>query len=134
MTPAPSTGQWQTVLWAMDLSGGGNWTDLAAKTGDITGDGVPEVVVGFRLVGTAHTLALDAVRRNGTAMPSVFHHGDVENYGRATVLDGHLTEYERETETTGTKYVDTCTEAGCHRGSGSPVPVWSNDEPPTDFP
>ena len=131
MTPS-SAGPWQTVLWAMDESGGGRWTALGVKSGDISGDGTAEIVVGFRMVGTAHTLALDAVRRTGTAMPSAFYHSDL-TMGRATVGGGHLTEYRQDDATHGTRFVDSCSSASCDRGTGTPVP-WTDTSPPNEFP
>jgi hypothetical protein len=84
-----TTGNWVTSLYAIGDSG--SFTGITAKSADITGDGRPEILVGFRMVGTNHVLNLDGVRRTSTSDPLVIIHRELVN-GRATISGG-LTDY-----------------------------------------
>ena len=85
-------GGWVLWLEASDPAGE-RWSDVNVLTADLTSDGVPEVVVGFRSVGEAQTLEVDIVGYPGTAVPEVLAHLDPAPRGSVIVSAGTLQEY-----------------------------------------
>jgi hypothetical protein len=113
-----TAGAWVTALYYTDDSGG--VTAIYAKTADITGDGSPEITVGYRYPGTQPLLRLDGVRRVGTGSPTVVLHRQLTR-GRAVISGGKLTDYSANPDTTYVKTVITYS-AGAFHGVVSTVP------------
>ncbi|MFY9614380.1 MAG: hypothetical protein WAT58_03180 [Candidatus Dormiibacterota bacterium] len=118
-----TTGNWVTALYAIGDSG--SFTAITAKSADITGDGRPEILVGFRMVGTNHVLNLDGVRRTSTSDPLVIIHRELVN-GKAT-SSGGLTDYSAA----GGGYTKTVITYGGSSFHGTSSTVAS--APPGDF-
>lgn len=69
----PASGGWVEWLQASD-GGGGMWTDVNVVPADLTGDGVPEFVVGSRSSDEKKTLDLDVVSYTEAGLPQVVAH------------------------------------------------------------
>ena len=91
MTSGPSDTAWHVKLYAID-DPGGNFVAITVKSGDITGDGQPEILVGIRMVGTGQVLNLDGVQRLSGHDPAVIIHRELVR-GHAVVGSGNLTDY-----------------------------------------
>lgn len=126
MTNSDGAGYWKTKLYR--IGGPGEFTALTVKTGDLTGDGVPEVLVGFRSPGTQPLLSLDGVQRTTGHDPKVVVHRELTR-GRAVVSGGTLTDYSANPDTTYVKTVITYS-GGAFHGTTSSVPT----APAGDFP
>ncbi len=91
MTTGPSDTAWHVKLYAID-DPGGNFVAITVKSGDITGDGQPEILVGIRMVGTGQVLNLDGVQRLSGHDPAVIIHRELVR-GHAVLGSGNLTDY-----------------------------------------
>jgi hypothetical protein len=75
------------VLWAFDDTGFG-WASIAVVAHDLTGDGVDELIVGFRNAGSGGFLDLDVVANDG----QVVLHRSLDR-GAADLVDGTLMDF-----------------------------------------
>jgi hypothetical protein len=82
--------RWRSVLVASD-SDASRFGSVRARTEDLTADGTPEVVFGFRGVGTGGILQVDVVAAPG----DVVLHRDLDK-GDAAVRDGKLETWEAQ--------------------------------------
>jgi hypothetical protein len=86
-------GGWAEQLSADDL-GGQRWADIAVLPADLTGDGVPELLVGFRGLGDREPLELDVVGYGQDGAVEVIAHPDRADRGSVVVnAAGELLEY-----------------------------------------
>lgn len=83
---------WVEWLQAADPSGE-QWSDVNVVPSDLTGDGVPELLVGFRSVGDAQTLEYDIVGYSEAAVPEVLAHPEPAPKGSVIVSAGTVQEY-----------------------------------------
>ncbi len=83
---------WVEWLQASD-GGGGKWADVNVVAADLTGDGVPELLVGFRSSDEKKTLDLDVVSYTENGLPQVVAHPDPAALGSVVVSGGNLDEY-----------------------------------------
>jgi hypothetical protein len=63
---------------------------------DLTGDGVPELLVGFRSLGEADLLEFDIVGYDEDAVPQVLAHPDPASKGSVIVSAGTVQEYSAQ--------------------------------------
>lgn len=92
LTFVPEEGGWVEWLQAAD-PGGERWADVGVIESDLTGDGVPELVVGFRSLGEEATLAYDIVGYSQDLLPEVLAHPDPTTKGVVVVSAGTIQEY-----------------------------------------
>jgi hypothetical protein len=90
LTFVEAAGGWVVRLRAADDTGE-SYTGVKATAVDLTGDGKPELIVGFRNQGSADFLNLDLVHRSGTS-PSVVAHREL-SHGSAHTETGALVDY-----------------------------------------
>jgi hypothetical protein len=88
----PDAGGWVEWLLAEDPTGE-RWSDVNVLTADLTGDGVSELLVGFRGVGGALRLDFDIVGYGQDAVPEVLAHPDAAGRGSVVISGGAILEY-----------------------------------------
>lgn len=91
-TFVPDAGGWVEWLAASDPAGG-RWSDVNVLPADLTGDGVPELVVGFRGADERATLEYDIVGYGESGVPSVIAHPQAAARGVVVVSGGQIQEY-----------------------------------------
>jgi hypothetical protein len=91
-TYVPDAGGWVEWLQAADPSGE-RWSDANVLPADLTGDGVPELVVGFRGSDEFLTLEYDIVGYGQDGLPTVLAHPDPPLRGALVVSAGEMQEY-----------------------------------------
>ena len=91
-TFVPEEGGWVRWLEAADPAGE-RWSDVNVLAADLTGDGVAELLVGFRSIGEAQTLEYDIVGYSESAVPEVLAHPDAATKGSVIVSAGTIQEY-----------------------------------------
>jgi hypothetical protein len=91
-THVPDAGGWVEWLQASDPAGE-RWSDVNVLPADLTGDGVPELLVGFRGVDELQTLEYDIVGYGEGGLPSVLAHPDPAPRGSLVVASGQLQDY-----------------------------------------
>ena len=94
-TYVPDEGGWVQWLEASDPAGE-RWSDVNVLAADLTGDGVPELLVGFRSIDEAQTLAYDIVGYSESAVPEVLAHPDPATRGSVIVSAGTIQEYSAQ--------------------------------------
>ena len=85
-------GGWVEWLQAGDPTGE-RWSDVNVLESDLTGDGVAELLVGFRGVGEDRTLEYDIVGYGEDGVPDVLAHPDPAPMGSVVVSAGAILEY-----------------------------------------
>lgn len=90
-----TAGGWYPSLSASD-PGGSRWTNVTATAVDLTGDGLPEIVVGYRLKGPRETLEYDIVGFPVGGAPRVLAHVGGLGRGSAVVAGGVVDDYAAE--------------------------------------
>jgi hypothetical protein len=99
LTWSQGSGAWLVdLMFANDGAGPGkvpelDLTSVKVKAADLSGDGRPELVFGFRSVGTGQYLSYDVVTDSPTSGPSVGASRQGLAKGQATVANGAITEY-----------------------------------------
>jgi len=88
----PETNGWVEWLQAADPTGD-QWSDVNVIPSDLTGDGVPELLVGFRRTNEATSLDLDIVGFGQDNLPVVLAHPDLAPRGSVVVTGGTVQEY-----------------------------------------
>lgn len=91
-TYVPDTGGWVEWLQAADPTGE-TWSDVNVVASDLTGDGVDELVVGFRRTDEAETLDVDIVGYGQDNLPIVLAHPEPAARGVVVLTGGALHEY-----------------------------------------
>ena len=94
-TFVPEEGGWVRWLEASDPAGE-RWSDVNVLAADLTSDGVPELLVGFRSVGEAQTLEYDIVGYSEAAVPEALAHPDAAPKGSVIVSAGTIQEYSAQ--------------------------------------
>jgi hypothetical protein len=93
LTYSPSEGGWVERLSADDLQGR-RWASVAVLPADLTRDGVPELLVGFRGLADREPLELDVVGYGQDGAVEVIAHPDRADQGAVVVnAAGQLLEY-----------------------------------------
>jgi hypothetical protein len=95
LTFVPDAGGWVEWLQAADPTGE-RWSEVNVLEADLSGDGVSELLVGFRGVGDAQTLEVDIVGYGQDAVPEVFAHPDAADRGSVVISGGTILEYAAE--------------------------------------
>jgi hypothetical protein len=85
-------GGWVEWLQASDPSGD-RWSDVNVLPADLTGDGVPELLFGFREVDERLTLEYDIVGYDQNGIPQVVAHPNDAARGSVVVAGGEILEY-----------------------------------------
>jgi len=88
----PDENGWVEWLRASDPTGE-EWSDVNVVPSDLTGDGVPELLTGFRRTDEALSLDLDIVGFGQDNLPVVLAHPDTAPHGSAVVTGGNLLEF-----------------------------------------
>jgi hypothetical protein len=91
-TFVPDAGGWVEWLQAADPTGE-RWSDVNVLPADLTGDGVPELVVGFRGADELQTLEYDIVGYAQDGLPTVLAHPEPPSRGVVVVSAGQVQEY-----------------------------------------
>lgn len=91
-TYVPDAGGWVEWLQAADPTGE-RWSDVNVLAADLTGDGVSELLVGFRDVGEIQTLEYDIVGFGQDGLPVVLAHPESPDRGSIVVSAGRVQEY-----------------------------------------
>lgn len=78
---------WVEWLRAED-AGGERWTGVNVVAQDLTGDGVPELVIGFHAQGEAEALAVDVVSYSEVGIPQVVAHPADADHGSLVLASG----------------------------------------------
>ena len=91
-TFVPDAGGWVEWLQAGDPSGD-RWSDVNVLPTDLTGDGVPELLFGFREVDEPLTLEYDIVGYDQNGIPQVLAHPNDAARGSVVVAGGEILEY-----------------------------------------
>lgn len=94
-TYVPDEGGWVRWLEASDPAGE-RWADVNALVSDLTGDGVPELLVGFRSLDESDALEYDLVGYDESAVPEVLAHPDPAPKGSVVVSAGTVQEYSAQ--------------------------------------
>lgn len=94
-TFVPDAGGWVEWLQASDPTGE-RWSDVNVLKTDLTGDGVPELLAGFRGVGEEQTLEYDIVGYGQDNVPEVLAHPDPATRGSVVVSAGAILEYSAQ--------------------------------------
>lgn len=92
---AADAGGWVEQLRAADPAGD-RWVDLGALPADVTGDAVPELLVGFRGADDRSALGVDVVGFDPEGEPRVLAHVGPAPKGVITVAVGRLELFEGE--------------------------------------
>jgi len=95
LTYVPDEGGWVRWLEASDPAGE-RWADVNVVASDLTGDGVPELLVGFRSLGEADVLEYDIVGYDESAIPEVLAHPERARKGSVIVSAGTVQEYSAQ--------------------------------------
>ena len=95
LTFVPDAGGWVEWLRAEDATGT-LWSDVNVLPSDLTGDGVAELLFGFREVGDSQTLQLDIVSYGEDNLPSVRAHPDEAAKGAVLVAGGTIQKYDAQ--------------------------------------
>jgi hypothetical protein len=92
---------WSLVLstQADDLHAGPLYADVVPETRDVTGDGQPELVLGYRSEGTGQILELDVVELTDTGHVSVLGHSELYK-GTVVLKPGRILTWTPEYKTT----------------------------------
>ncbi len=88
-------GGWVAWLEASDPTGE-RWSDANVLATDLTGDGVSELLVGFRVIDEAQTLEYDIVGYSQANLPEVLAHPDPAARGAVVVSAGEISEYSAQ--------------------------------------
>jgi hypothetical protein len=91
-TFVPDAGGWVEWLQASDPAGD-LWSDVNVLPADLTGDGVPELLFGFRQVDEPLTLEYDIVGYDQNGIPQVVAHPNDAARGSVVVAGGEILEY-----------------------------------------
>jgi hypothetical protein len=91
-TFVPDAGGWVEWLQASDPAGE-RWSDVNVLPADLTGDGVPELLFGFREVDDRLTLEYDIVGYGQDNLPQVLAHPNDAARGSVVVAGGEILEY-----------------------------------------
>jgi hypothetical protein len=91
-TFVPDAGAWVEWLQASDPAAE-RWSDVNVLPTDLTGDGVPELLVGFREVDERLTLEYDIVGYDQNGLPQVLAHPNDAARGSVVVAGGDILEY-----------------------------------------
>ncbi|MBI4261051.1 MAG: hypothetical protein HY658_10835, partial [Actinobacteria bacterium] len=91
-THVASAGGWVERLAAEDADGT-RWDDVRILAADVTGDGRPEVLAGFRLDGEGEALSYDIVVYPSGDVPRVAAHPGAAGMGAVLVAGGAIEEY-----------------------------------------
>jgi hypothetical protein len=91
-TAVPDAGGWVEWLQAGDPTGE-RWADVNVLSTDLTADGVPELVVGFRDTDERATLEVDVVGYEQDGVPVVLAHPDDAPRGVVVASGGNVVEY-----------------------------------------
>lgn len=91
-TFVPDEAGWVEWLQAADPTGE-LWAGVNVLESDLTGDGVPELLVGFRAIGEEATLEYDIVGYSQGNLPEVLAHPDPATKGVVVVSAGTIQEY-----------------------------------------
>jgi hypothetical protein len=91
-THVPDAGGWVEWLQAADPAGE-RWTDVNVLAADLTGDGVSELLVGFRGIGDGQALEYDIVGYGQDGLPVVLAHPETPARGAVVVSAGQVQEY-----------------------------------------
>jgi hypothetical protein len=94
-TFVPDENGWVEWLQASDPAGE-RWSDVNVLAADLTGDGVQELLVGFRSIGEDQTLEYDIVGYSEIAVPEVLAHPDPAPKGSVVVSGGTIQEYSAQ--------------------------------------
>ena len=94
-TFVPDAGGWVEWLQASDPTGE-RWSDVNVLAADLTGDGVDELLVGFRGVGDLLRLDYDIVGYGQDAVPEVLAHPDPSDRGSVVISGGAILEYSAQ--------------------------------------
>jgi hypothetical protein len=92
LTFVPDAGGWVEWLQAADATGE-RWSDVNVAPADLTGDGVPELLVGFRGLDERQTLEYDIVGYGEAGLPEVLAHPEPPARGAVAVSSGQVQEY-----------------------------------------
>ncbi len=95
LTFVPDAGGWVEWLRAEDETGS-LWIDVNVLPSDLTGDGVAELLFGFREAGDAEVLQLDIVSYGEDNLPSVRAHPDPASKGSVLVAGGTIQKYDAQ--------------------------------------
>src|SRR5262245_11905905 len=95
LTYVPDEGGWVRWLEASDPAGE-RWADVNVLASDLTSDGVPELLVGFRGLGEAEILEYDIVGYDENAVPEVLAHPERARKGSVIVSAGTVQEYSAQ--------------------------------------
>lgn len=88
----PEESGWVEWLQAADPTGE-EWSDVNVIPSDLSGDGVPELLVGFRHTDEALSLDLDIVGYGQDNLPVVLAHPETAPHGSIVVTGGSLQGY-----------------------------------------
>jgi hypothetical protein len=94
-TFVPDENGWVEWLQASDPAGE-RWSDVNVLAADLTGDGVQELLVGFRSIDEDQTLEYDIVGYSEIAVPEVLAHPDPAPKGSVIVSGGTIQEYSAQ--------------------------------------
>ena len=95
LTYVPDEGGWVRWLEASDPAGE-RWADVNVLPSDLTSDGVPELLVGFRSLGEGDVLEYDIVGYDENAIPEVLAHPERARKGSVVVSAGTVQEYSAQ--------------------------------------
>jgi len=95
LTYVPDEGGWVRWLEASDPAGE-RWADVNVLASDLTSDGVPELLVGFRGLDEADVLDYDIVGYDENAVPEVLAHPERARKGSVIVSAGTVQEYSAQ--------------------------------------
>jgi hypothetical protein len=94
-TFVPDASGWVEWLQAADPTGE-RWSDVNVLEADLTGDGVSELLVGFRGFADTLTLEYDIVGYGQDAVPQVLAHPDPADRGSVVISGGAVLEYSAQ--------------------------------------
>jgi len=100
LSHSPTGGGWVDRLAAEDLAAR-RWADVGILPADLSHDGAPELLVGYRGLGDRQPLDLDVVGYSQDGLPEVVAHPDPADRGAVVVnAAGQLLEYAARYEAT----------------------------------
>jgi hypothetical protein len=68
------------------------YAGVTGKVADVTGDGKPELIIGYRAEGTGQFLAVDIVATSSDGTPVVLAHENLD-HGVVQLANGHIVQY-----------------------------------------